>query len=166
MNTILTNFIYIRLSGGNLGLLPWGKAAGTWSWPFITIQCRGQQLWSYFSTPPWRGAWFIKYRDNFTSLAYFRYFQTGSSGTINLILSLTQPEPHRKRLLWKFFYCRMCILCSCNLCIDLLPSNDRGFLPSHCQATICGYTYRCRLIVGIYEVCSSDTQMPSYTYHV
>jgi hypothetical protein len=32
------------LSNGYQGLFPWGgKAAGAWSWPLTSIQCRGQQ---------------------------------------------------------------------------------------------------------------------------
>jgi hypothetical protein len=26
-----------------------GKAAGEWSWPLISIQCRGQEWWNYTS---------------------------------------------------------------------------------------------------------------------
>jgi hypothetical protein len=27
--------------------------AGVWSWPLTSIQCRGQEWWSYTSTPPY-----------------------------------------------------------------------------------------------------------------
>jgi hypothetical protein len=30
---------------------PEGKVAGAWSWPLTSIQCRGQDWWSYTSTP-------------------------------------------------------------------------------------------------------------------
>jgi hypothetical protein len=32
---------------------PGGKAAWAWSWPFPTIYCWGQEMWSYTSTPPY-----------------------------------------------------------------------------------------------------------------
>jgi hypothetical protein len=32
---------------------PGGKAARTWGWPLISIQCWGQEWWSYTSTPPY-----------------------------------------------------------------------------------------------------------------
>jgi hypothetical protein len=32
------------LSNGYQGLFPWGKAAGAWSWPLISIYCRGQWM--------------------------------------------------------------------------------------------------------------------------
>jgi hypothetical protein len=38
---------------GTGGSFPGGKAAGAWSWPLTSIQCRGQDRWSYTSTPPY-----------------------------------------------------------------------------------------------------------------
>jgi hypothetical protein len=47
-------------SGGNRaaywmctgGSFPRGKAVGAWSWPLTSMLCRGQEWWSYTSTPP------------------------------------------------------------------------------------------------------------------
>jgi hypothetical protein len=33
------------------GSFPAGKATGSWSWPLTSIYCRGQEWWSYTSTP-------------------------------------------------------------------------------------------------------------------
>jgi hypothetical protein len=41
----------ILLSNGRRGLFSRGKAAGAWSW--LTSKCRGQEWWSYTSTPPY-----------------------------------------------------------------------------------------------------------------
>jgi hypothetical protein len=30
-----------------------GKTAEAWSWPLTSIYCRGQEMWSYTSTPPY-----------------------------------------------------------------------------------------------------------------
>jgi hypothetical protein len=57
---------------GTGGCSPWSKAAEAWSWPLTSIQCRGQEWWSYISTPPHvLTAWYlIKHRD-------FTFFASG-----------------------------------------------------------------------------------------
>jgi hypothetical protein len=54
----------------------------------------------------------------------------------NRLLSLICYGPHRKWHVQQFFYCCSIVL------IELLPSNDTGFLPNHCPTTIGAYTYR------------------------
>jgi hypothetical protein len=44
---------------GARGTFLGGKAAGAWSWPLTSIQCRAHEWWSYTSTPhtsSWRSA--------------------------------------------------------------------------------------------------------------
>jgi len=54
---------------GTGGAFPGGKAAGAWSWPLTSIQCRGQRMSGAIpplpSKPSWRGVQ-LKHRDNFT----------------------------------------------------------------------------------------------------
>jgi hypothetical protein len=51
------------------GSFPGGKAAGAWSWTFISIWCRGQEWVELYlhspNMPSWRGAQ-LKHRNNFT----------------------------------------------------------------------------------------------------
>jgi len=63
------------LSNGYQGLFPWSKAAGAWSWPLSSVQCRVQECMElYFhspNTPSWRGAQLKeKHRNIFTFTLY------------------------------------------------------------------------------------------------
>jgi hypothetical protein len=60
------------------------KARGAWRWPFTSIQCRGQEWWSYTSTPhmsSWLGAKVIKQTDNFTFTIYLLCIQASINVT-------------------------------------------------------------------------------------
>jgi hypothetical protein len=48
-----------------------GKAAKAWSWPLTSLYCRGQELWSYSSTPPYVFmAWCLANNRNEFTLPY------------------------------------------------------------------------------------------------
>jgi hypothetical protein len=42
----------LKSSGYRGALSPGCKASAAWSWPLTSVQCRGQEWWSYASTPP------------------------------------------------------------------------------------------------------------------
>jgi hypothetical protein len=62
------------LANGYRGLFPWGKAVSACSRPLISTYCRGQERWSYTSTPPhmssWHSAWLFKHIKNVTFIIF------------------------------------------------------------------------------------------------
>jgi hypothetical protein len=67
------------------------------------------------------------------------------------LLSLIRHGPLRKWCVPQF-YCCVCIRCRRQFFTEKLPTNDKGFSLSRCLASIREYTYRHRLMRGIYEV--------------
>jgi hypothetical protein len=70
-------------------------------------------------------------------------------GRTNRLLSLIRHGPHWKRRVQQFFYCCMCMRYRGNVSTEPMPSNDKGFLPSRCLATIGRFLpSRCLATIG------------------